>query len=206
MPQDRLKGRYTAIAIFLHWTMAVGIAALVILGLAMAHLTLTPLCLFELYQLHKSIGVTVLLAAFLRLGWRLLNPPPSLPHDMSNSERAGAVTSHLLLYAFLFLLPLTGWMLVSASVFSIPTVLYGVILWPDLPILSALENKALAEAALKIVHAYGAYAFVALITVHAAAAFWHHFIKRDNVLSRMLPIGAHHNGALTETRIEASSS
>ena len=85
-------------------------------------------------------------------------------------EKTAAAGGHLLLYAFMFALPFTGWALVSASVLSIPTVLYGILPWPDLPLLPALDDKASAEAVLKLVHAYGAYAFIALVAVHSAAA------------------------------------
>ena len=107
--------------------MALGILALAAIGLVMVHLNIPLQRKFELYQLHKSIGVTILLAALLRMGWRLMHKPPELPAHMPSLERAAAVSGHLILYFFLFALPLTGWALVSASVLGIPTVLYGVI-------------------------------------------------------------------------------
>ncbi|MGG6894891.1 MULTISPECIES: cytochrome b [Rhizobium] len=188
MRPDRSAHRYTLVAIILHWMMALGIAALALIGLAMTHLKLAPMQLFELYQLHKSIGITVFLAAFLRLAWRLTHRPPNLPEAMPSVEKAAATGGHLLLYAFLFALPITGWALVSVSVLNIPTVLYGVLPWPDLPLLSMLDDKAPAEALAKLVHAYGAYVLIGLVAVHAAAALRHHFIIRDDVLKRMLPI------------------
>ena len=188
MSRDRHTDRYTAVAIVLHWAMALGIAALATMGLVMVHLKLDPMRQFQLYQLHKSIGITILLAAALRLGWRLAFRPPPLPGSMPPVERAAAAGSHLLLYLFLFALPFTGWALVSSSVFNIPTVLYGVVPWPDLPILSTLDNKAPIEAVLKYVHAYTAYALIGLVCVHAGAALRHHFIIKDDVLWRMLPV------------------
>ena len=187
MSPARPSQRYTSVAIILHWVMALGIIALASLGLAMTHLTLSPMRVFQLYQLHKSIGITILLAAFLRLAWRLMNHPPPLPMAMPTIERIAAVGGHLLLYVFLFALPLTGWALVSASVFDIPTVLYGVVPWPHLPFLSTLADKEPVEAFLKTVHAYGAWALIALVSAHAAAALRHHFILRDDVLLRMFP-------------------
>ncbi len=187
MRPERSTPRYTAVAIFLHWVMALGILVLAVMGLTMTHLKLDPMRLFQFYQLHKSIGITVLLAAFLRLAWRLTHRPPELPAAMPRAEKAAAAGGHLLLYVFLFGLPLTGWALVSASVFDIPTVLYGVVPWPHLPVLSTLSDKAAAEALLKQIHAYGAYALIALVGVHAAAALRHHFVIGDDVLLRMLP-------------------
>jgi cytochrome b561 len=181
--------RYTLVAIILHWVMALGILALAVIGLAMTHLKLEPLTLFQLYQLHKSIGITILLAAVLRLAWRLGNRPPALPSSMTQFARRLAEGSHALLYLSLFALPLTGWALVSVSVLNIPTVLYGVVPWPHLPILSTLTDKQPVENALKLIHAYGAWALIALVAGHAGATLHHHFIVGDDVLRRMLPRG-----------------
>jgi cytochrome b561 len=194
--------RYTLVAIILHWVMALGILALAGIGLAMTHLKLDPLTLFQLYQLHKSLGITILLAAVLRLAGRLAYRPPALPSSMTRSARQLAEGSHFLLYFFLFALPLTGWGLVSVSVLNIPTVLYGVVPWPHLPILSTLNNKQPVEAALKLIHAYGAWALVALVASHAGAALHHHFILGDDVLRRMLPRG---RKTFTSTKTESLS-
>lgn len=179
--------RYTAVAVFLHWIMALGILALVVIGLTMAHVKLKPLVLFKLYQLHKSIGITILLAAFLRLAWRLAHPPPALPASMPPAERKAAEVTHLLLYAALFVLPLTGWAVVSAAPLNIPTVLYGIVPWPHLPILSTLHNKAPVEHFLAHTHAYLAWTLIALVALHAAAALRHHFLIHDDILTRILP-------------------
>jgi cytochrome b561 len=189
MPLARSGARYGVVAIFLHWVMALGIVALAVIGLYIVHGHPEPMRLFRLYQLHKSIGITILLAAILRLGWRLLQHPPRLPASMPPVERRVAAGGHWLLYAFLFALPLTGWALVSSSVYGIPTVLYGVLPWPDLPIFSTLADKQRVETLLQHVHAYMAWTLIAVVAGHAGAALRHHFIKRDAVLWRMLPIG-----------------
>ncbi len=181
--------RYTPVAVALHWLMALGILALAVIGLTMTRPSMPPGLMFKLYQLHKSIGITVLLVAFLRLAWRLAHQPPALPKTMPKIEQRASSAAHAVLYAFLFGLPITGWALVSASVFNIPTVLYGVVPWPHLPVLSTLADKAPVEAVLKRVHDYGAWALLALIALHAAAALRHHLILRDDVLLRMMPAG-----------------
>jgi cytochrome b561 len=181
------SSRYTNVAIALHWAMAAAIAALAAMGLVMTHLKPDPMTQFKLYQLHKSIGITVLLLAIIRLGWRLFKAPPELPQDMSAAERATASGVHWLLYAFLLALPLSGWAVVSASPLNIPTVLFNIVPWPDLPVLSSLADKRPVEALLKLVHAYGAYALLAVAGLHAAAALRHHFLLKDDVLARMLP-------------------
>jgi cytochrome b561 len=183
------RTRYDAVAIGLHWLIALGILALIVVGLSMTHLSLSPMTKFQLYQLHKSIGITVLCAAVLRVLWRLIQRPPPLPVTMPPLERRAAEGAHVALYAFLFFLPLTGWALVSASPFNIPTVLYGLIPWPHLPVLSTLTDKAPVEHVLKIAHGKGAWLLIALAAIHAGAAFRHYFILRDGILQRMLPFG-----------------
>lgn len=180
-------GRYTAVAMILHWVMAVGIMSLLAIGLIMVHGALDPGTMFRLFQLHKSIGLTILLAALLRLVWRLTHRPPALPAAMPALERRLAQLGHLALYGEMLFLPLSGWALVSASVYAIPTVLYGVIPWPDLPYLPDLANKAGAERLLTSVHAYGAWLLMALLSLHLLAALRHRVILHDEVLDRMLP-------------------
>jgi cytochrome b561 len=199
MSAEPASRRYTLVAIILHWVMALGIAVLAVMGLVMVHANLSSMRQFQLYQLHKSIGITVLLAAVLRLLWRLTHRPPELPDAMPKIERTAASGSHLMLYIYLLALPFTGWALVSSSVFDIPTVLYGVVPWPDLPVLPTLADKAQVENVLKVVHAYGAYTLIALVALHAAAALRHHFIIKDDVLRRMLPAFARRRRTASES-------
>jgi len=98
-----MSERYTAVAIVLHWLIAIGILALIGIGLAMTHLTLATMLQFQLYQLHKSIGITVLLGVLLHILWRVFHPPPALP-DMPRLEKAAAEGAHTLLYVLMI-----GW-------------------------------------------------------------------------------------------------
>ena len=180
--------RYHLVAIILHWVIALGILALIAMGLGMTHLGLAPMAKFQLYQLHKSIGITVLLAVLLRILWRLTHRPPPLP-AMPPLEKAAAEGTHWLLYILMLAIPLSGWALVSVSPFNLPTVLYGVLPWPHLPVLPELANKAAVEAVVKLIHGKLAWALTAIIALHAGAALRHHFILRDGVLRRILPFG-----------------
>ena len=188
MHKSIVPTRYGMVAILLHWVIGLGILTLIGMGLAMTHLGLTPMLKFQLYQLHKSIGVTVLLAVLLRILWRLTHRPPPLP-AMPPLEKAAAEGTHRLLYALMLVIPLTGWALVSVSPFNLPTVLYGLVPWPHLPVLPELTNKAQVEAVMKFVHGKLAWALTALVALHAGAALRHHFILRDGVLHRILPFG-----------------
>jgi cytochrome b561 len=179
--------RYSAVAILLHWASALAALVLIGLGLTMTHAALAPLRQFQLYQWHKSVGVTVLALTVLRLLWRLTHRPPPHPVGMPARERRAAAVAHHLLYLLLVGLPLTGWAVVSLSPFNIPTVLYGLVPWPHLPLAAHVPDPAAAEGLLKQVHALGAWFLAALLAVHVAAALRHHFLLRDDVLRRMLP-------------------
>lgn len=187
--------RYTVVAIAFHWVIALGILGLVVMGLAMTQFDLAPLRRFELYQWHKSLGITVLLLSLLRLGWRATHRPPPLPAAMPPLERRAAHAAHGLLYGLLVAMPLSGWAVVSASPYNLPTLLYGAIPWPHLPAISTLADKASAEAVLKVVHTGGAWLLIGLLVLHVGAALRHHLVLRDDTLRRMLPTAPSRSGA-----------
>ena len=93
----RTTPRYNAVAQALHWLLALALAGIVILGLVMKHADLAHMTQFRLYQLHKSIGITILIVAVFRLLWRLTHRAPALPAEMSAVEKAGAHASHVVL-------------------------------------------------------------------------------------------------------------
>jgi cytochrome b561 len=180
------NSRYTGVAIFLHWTIAAMIVALLCMGFTMLHIAVAPATKTLLFTLHKSIGITVLAAAAFRLIWRLGHRPPPL-ENMSRLERQGALAVHWLFYVLMFGMPLTGWAVVSASAFNVPTMLYGLVLLPKLPTPSNHDAKAMLHWLLEEVHGYGAYLLIAILILHVAAALRHHIIRRDHVFIRMLP-------------------
>ena len=190
--------RYGAVAMLLHWVIAAAILSMLALGVVMVRLPPADPLKFELYQLHKSIGVTVLVLSLLRLGWRLTHPVPPLPVTLRPWEKVLARVTHIAFYGLMIGLPVSGWMMVSASPRNIPTVVFGAFTLPHLPVLHALPNKAPVADALKEVHEIGAIAIAVLLALHVAGALKHHFILRDGVLARMLPIaargGATHDG------------
>ncbi|HTQ72556.1 MAG TPA: cytochrome b [Acidocella sp.] len=181
------RSRYGTVAVTLHWVVALGILVQIVMGLGMAHLAIPIGLKFELYQLHKSIGITVLFAVVLRVLWRLTHTPPGLPEAMPALERRAATGAHLALYGFMLGLPLTGWALVSVSPYNIPTVLFGLIPWPDLPVLSTMPDKNTADAVAGFIHSRLAWGLAALVGLHVLAALRHQFVLRDGILRRMLP-------------------
>jgi cytochrome b561 len=166
----------------LHWVMAVGIAGQWTLGQYMTSLGNDQLQRkFDLYQLHKSIGLTLAGLALLRLLWRILTPRPELPAGMPEWERTAATVSHWSFYLLMFLLPLTGFLMAAASPLGIPTSWFGLVTIPH-PIGPSKESEDLFRG----MHAVLGALLALLVIVHAAAAFKHHFYDRDDVLRRML--------------------
>jgi cytochrome b561 len=142
-------------------------------------------------QIHKSIGITVLLLSLVRLGWRLINPPPPLPSDMPAWERRAAATAYVLFYVVMIGMPLSGWAMVSATTLIriYPITFFGFGHWPTIEPLANLPKHQMhqAEEAFGAVHEYLAYLAYALVVLHVAAALRHQFIRRDTVMARMIP-------------------
>jgi len=171
--------RYTAIAVSLHWLMALMILCAFALGLYMADLQLSPTKL-KLFSWHKWLGVSIFLVAIARLLWRLTHPAPGLPDTTPGWQRTAAALTHWVIYLLLFMIPISGWLMSSASGFQV--VYFGVLPLPDL----VHKDKALAEQ-LKLLHETLNYTLMALLVLHVAAALKHHLLDRDEVLQRMVP-------------------
>jgi cytochrome b561 len=131
---------------------------------------------------HKSFGITVLMLAIVRLVWRWFNPVPSLEGVAKPWERVLASISHVLLYALIFALPLTGWMMSSARNF--PVSWFKLFQLPDL----VAPSQATFDQMLDLHHLLFK-VLVGVALLHVAGALKHHVIDRNEVLKRMLPFG-----------------
>jgi cytochrome b561 len=171
--------RYGAVAQLFHWV----IVALVITQFVLAKRAegLSPFAKIGVLATHKSIGITILALALLRLVWRLFNPVPTLPAGAPRWQDRAAHLSHFLLYALLFITPVLGWLMSSARAFSVSW--FGLVTLPDF----IEPNRATFER-LHDAHEAMALTLATIALVHAAAALKHHFFDRDNVLRRMLPL------------------
>ena len=183
--------RYTSVAISLHWLIALSIVLQLASGLWMGDAIrddATKAFAFEVFQWHKSLGLTVLLLSLLRLAWRLGHRAPPLPEGMSLPERLAARTTHVLFYVLMIALPMTGWLVVSTSTFGLPTLFWGLFAWPHLPVegLEAAAKAAWHESSEEL-HELLAYVTIALLVLHVAAVLKHQWVDRDGVLGRMLP-------------------
>lgn len=184
------RSGYGLIAILFHWMMALLIIGLFVFGKYMTGLDPMAPDTFALYQLHKSLGFLVLALVLARLAWRLANPSPALPETMPGFERLAAHLGHAGLYALMLAIPLSGWLMVSASPWGIPTVVFDMLPVPHLPVPEALGSTAEAENTLKGLHELLANGLLFLVVLHVAAALKHHFLNRDDVLRRMVRAGS----------------
>ncbi len=170
-----------SLAKFFHWAIVLLILAQGTIGLIMVELPKKP-NIIPIYSLHKSLGLSILLLAVLRIAWRLFDRRPDEPAAMPHVQVVAARIGHALLYVLLFAVPLSGWVFDSASSLR-PLFWWGIVLIPSL---TGGPDKALKE----ISHEAHEWLFWLLILVaagHAAAALVHHFHNRDEVLRRMLP-------------------
>jgi cytochrome b561 len=165
----------------LHWLVAALVFAQIALGWSAVTWRLSPTKL-DLFVWHKSIGMLILTLMVIRVAWRLANPPPVLPAEMPTFERRAARASHFLLYLLLLVMPMTGWITNSAA--NIPFRMFWLIPVPAI----VQPDKVTADVA-ALVHFTLFVVLSVLLAIHIGAALRHHFVKRNDVLRRMLPGG-----------------
>jgi len=169
---------YTFTARVLHWATAFLILVMIPLGVVIANEWGGP-AQDSLYDLHRSIGVVVIPLVVLRIFYRWAHPPLPLPDDIAPMQRLVAHATHWALYALLIVQPIAGWIATSAyrapiavfSLFELPPI------WP--------ENRAFSEQ-LFLVHTLLGLAIACLVAAHIGAALYHHFLRRDRILLRMI--------------------
>ena len=171
------EARYGGVAIFYHWTMAVLVIVVGILGLL--HDSWSHATQAMWIDIHALIGLAVLLLSILRFTWRLTHRPPDLPPDVGEFSLRTSYPVHLLMYLLLLVIPLFGivtfiW---HGRVFDFGVFRLDPHVKSDRTIFHPTED----------IHGYLAYALFTLIVLHVLAALWHHFIRHDRVLLRMWP-------------------
>ncbi|MDB5583014.1 MAG: cytochrome [Bradyrhizobium sp.] len=188
-PRDSapVRATYTKVAIAFHWLIALCIVAQLALGWRLHDIPSQP-ARFAAFQLHKSIGLTILLLSVGRLASRLAHSPPAhLP--LPRWQRLVAELVHWGFYVVMIGLPLTGWIIISTSKLSVPTMFWGVVRWPALPSLGSLaaDDKASWNSYAGDIHYVLALATVAMLAMHVAAVVKHQLVDRDDTFARMAP-------------------
>jgi len=173
--------RYGAVAITLHWIIALWLGGLVAMGLYMVGL---PDVGFDKLKItlilyHKELGLAALVAATIRLAWRMTSKLPALVSTLPYWQKVAARLVHLAFYGLMFALPVSGLLMSSAA--AIPVSAFGMFDLPDLVAPSEAMFRRLID-----VHRWLGYALLLLIGLHAGAALMHHFVKRDDTLQKML--------------------
>ena len=191
--------RYTTVAIALHWVLAILVLSMIPVGWWMGDAVLvkeTRAQALEIFPLHKATGMTILALTVVRLFWRLSHTPPPLPQKMAPWERIVARGSHWLFYGLLLAMPIAGWIYSTAgyseafrTFINVPVTWFGLFTVPGFPGIAdqpEAARKAIGLTAV-FVHSKLAWVMLGLAGLHVAAALKHHFVDRDDVLTRMLP-------------------
>ena len=171
--------RYSTVSIILHWTIFLLIFANATFGGWMEEASSADK--LQYYELHRSVGITVLLLSLVRLGWRFAHPWPAFPEAMPTWERILARATHVTFYVLMIGAPLLGW--AAASSGGAPASdLFGVIPWPNLPLADESLSETLGSA-----HTLSVKAIYVVLALHVLGALKHHFFDKDVVLARMVP-------------------
>ena len=205
--------RYSAVAVALHWVIALCILSMIPMGWWMTAAIEQPgsqAAAYRVFQLHKSIGFLILALTLVRIVWRLTHRPPALPEGMKRWEVFAAHATHAAFYALMLGLPLTGWLYVSAGwavsqdrALEVATRWFGLFPVPHLPGVAGLATEARRAMAFSAMGAHAAMAWgaVVLVILHVGAALKHQFLDRDGVLARMVP-GLRPGGEDSEEGVE----
>ena len=178
MTDGKAPPAYSLTARALHWITAVLVLILLPLGIVIANNWGGSLQ-DPLYNLHRSIGATIIVLFVVRLGYRLTHPPLPLPDDIPPIQRFAAHATHWALYGLLIVQAFIGW--VATSAYRAPIVVFGLFelppIWP--------EDRAFSDR-LFAVHGLLAILIACLAAAHIGAALYHHFVRKDRVLMRMI--------------------
>jgi cytochrome b561 len=169
---------YGIVAKSLHWILAILIIGAWIVGDYAADLPNDAPNKFQLYDLHKSVGMVILMLVIIRLSWRLYDGKAVASEAKNKIIMLAARTVHFLLYVFMFVQPLTGWAMSSAAGYA-PN-FFGLFTFPAL----VAQNPEMVHQWSEL-HEISAYILLGLFTLHVAGALFHHFVLKDNTLRKM---------------------
>ena len=178
------------LARLLHWSIALLILGLLGVGFYMSNIEKDLIKIYNLTQTHKSFGFVVFVLAVIRVIWRFANrQTPKMPSTMPRWQVVASEASHWALYILMFALPLSGWLMASASplnddggFITIKNMVFGLFEMPD-PI--APGNQNLTERFHQL-HIFCALALCGVLIIHTAAALKHHLFEKDRIFMRMI--------------------
>ncbi len=176
---DPLASTYDATAKTMHWLVVALVAVQFITALLLPHIKLDTVP-DAIISLHFSLGIVIFLVMAIRLLNRWRHPVAVAPRDAPAWERLLARATHLTFYAVLLIGPFLGW--AAASAHSVPLRLFGLVRLPAIA-----PRKAEWGFLAGDIHGYAMWTLLGLVVLHAGAALFHHFVRHDGVLTRMLP-------------------
>jgi cytochrome b561 len=174
--------QYHIVAILLHWLIALALVFMFVSGLYMVNADIDKADQYKLYQIHKGAGVLLLLSIGVRIVVRLVTRQPRLPDNLTQTDKRLAKSGHIALYVAMIVMPLSGWLMVSASPFGLPTIVFDWFQWPHVP---GVERNKLVESLSRNIHWYTGLTFLSLIAVHIGAVFKHSITDHIKLLPRM---------------------
>lgn len=180
--------RYGIISIGLHWIFALAVYAMFGLGLWMVTLSYYDGWYHQAPELHKSIGVLLMMGLVVRVVWRHISPPPPAPKTHGKFTRVSAFAAHIALYALLFAILISGYLISTAD--GKPISVFGLF---DVP--ATLSDAGVQADTAGVVHLWLAWSVVILSVLHGLAALKHHVIDKDDTLKRMLGRSSSDSGA-----------
>ncbi len=175
-----LETSYRRPARILHWLVAAIVLYLVVAGFAIVYIEEFP-GKETIYNLHRSFGFVVLVLMVIRLGYRIMHPPPQYPDYMPPLQKFVAGTVHGLLYAILLINPVVGW--VATSAYPAPIWIFGLFELPPLVGKNEMLSKLLFD-----VHHFLGIATVVMVAIHVGGAVFHQMFQKDNIIRRMWPL------------------
>ncbi len=187
-PATARQQRYTAVAIALHWAIALLIIGMIAVGWIMDAMPGGPgSAKIAIIQFHKAVGITILMLTIARIIWRIMNPPPAEPR-MPKWQSLLASSVHILLYVLMIAMPLTGWIMASAEISQHDTRYFGTfeMYVPGIPGLPAETREGIAEG-FEQIHSNLAWVIIGLLVLHVTGALKHQLVDKDGLLARMAP-------------------
>ena len=180
-----MRTRYDTVSASLHWLIAGGIIFMLWYGHYVSDLPKGSFARLEGFQLHYSIGLTILVLSLVRLIWRVLHPAPKLPATMKAWEKALAKAVHIMFYALMIMIPLAGWAAATTSPLDVPIYFFDLFQWPWFPGIKNAESREIIHEVFGEMHETMGRAMLGLLALHVLAVLKHTFIDRDRLFKRM---------------------
>jgi len=180
MALNNTKDRFGSLTKFLHWTIFILFVLQFFLVYRQDYFPKGSPEKLQYMLLHESFGFCVLILALFMITWHYVGVRPQMPRDMPTSQIFAAKTVHFLLYLTMLFQPITGFVMSQLGGYKVS--LFGWFIFPTL----IEKNKEIGHLVFKA-HMWDSYVIIALVSMHVLASLYHHFIKKDMILKRMLP-------------------